>query len=96
MSAFKKIATPNVVNLTIANCQDCPFHRNVTTQYTGDSFDMVDEDTLCVHPVSAASRYAERAAYVDVRGRVVTGSNRPWQIRKESTVPAWCPLQVSK
>lgn len=64
------------VTLKLTNCQDCPHHKNVQSPYTGDSFDMVDEDTICTL----------------AQERIVTASNRPWEVRRNSTIPDWCPL----
>ena len=81
------------VTLKITNCQDCPHHKNHQSLPTGDSFDMCDEDTVCTHPDIIAKGYTNDGWGEKVKGRCITGSNRPWQIRKGcEPVPKWCPL----
>lgn len=69
------------VTLTIVNCLDCPFHKNVPSPPTGDSFDQADEDTICTK----------------AKNRKIAVANRfHSQMRKECVVPKWCPLAKRK
>ena len=82
---------PNkTVNLKIDNCQDCPHYRTITSEYTGDSFDMADEDSLCTHPKTVGRR-ACKGAHEAVWGRPIVVSER-WLKRTDTVVPKWCPL----
>jgi len=65
------------ITLEITNCQDCPNHKNVPSSSTGDSFDMIDQDTVCTL----------------ANNREITVANRPWEIRRNSEIPDWCPLK---
>jgi hypothetical protein len=78
---------PKTVALKIANCLDCPHHKKVTALYTGDSFDMIDEDVVCT-----LAKGQHRSQDGIIKGRCITGSNRPWQSRAQCAVPTWCPL----
>jgi hypothetical protein len=85
--------TPRTATLKLINCQDCPFHANVLSPYTGDSFDDgIDRDTICVHPLATPCERYGAGSGPSVDGRIITGSNRPWQMRENSDIPQWCPL----
>ena len=71
---------PKTVSLKISNCQDCPHHKDIPSPPTGDSFDMVDLDTICTLLGGPKG------------GKHITGSNRPWEVRRNCAVPDWCPL----
>jgi hypothetical protein len=79
----------------IANCLDCPFHKRITseyTEYTGDSFDMADEDVICT---KVKRKRPIRGAHETVSGRAIVVSER-WNLRKQCVVPDWCPLPKPK
>jgi hypothetical protein len=81
------MAKEKSVSLKITNCLDCPHHKKITSQYTGDSFDMADEDVIC----TLANGGPHRGAHETVKGRMIVGSER-WNLRKYTTVSTWCPL----
>jgi hypothetical protein len=37
-----------IVKLVISSCKDCPHCKIQSSPYTGDSFDMADDDWLCM------------------------------------------------
>lgn len=77
-----------VVTLKIDNCLDCPHHKIITSTYTGDSFDMMDEDVVCT-----LAKGSHRGQHETVKGRAVSVSERwPRRQREECVVPKWCPL----
>jgi hypothetical protein len=65
-----------VVTLKIKNCLDCPHHQVLPDPDPNDWFCDDDEKVVCNK----------------ANGRVVTCANRPYETRKSSVVPAWCPL----
>lgn len=76
------------VSLKIMNCLDCPHHKKVTSTYTGDSFDMSDEDVVCT-----LADGQHRSQDGIIKGRAVSLSERwPKRQREECAVPTWCPL----
>lgn len=81
---------PNTVTLKISNCLDCPHHK-IVPAVAFDSFDMVDEDVICLK-----SEGSHKSRYETHPHKAVTISNRPWQTRKECSVPVWCPLKKKK
>lgn len=78
--------------LPITGCKQCPHMKQITSPYTGDSFDAGDVDSICTHPqVSQGEEH--KGQYKSVFGRVLSVSDRPWQADKElATIPKWCPL----
>lgn len=74
--------------LKITNCLDCPHHKRITSAYTGDSFDMSDEDVICT---KVRNKRAIRGAHETVKGRAIVVSER-WDIRQQCTIPTWCPI----
>jgi hypothetical protein len=76
--------------LKINNCTDCPHMVCITSPYTGDSFDMADEDFICTHP-DTSLREQHRGAHGTVTGRYILVAER-WATRAMTKVPIWCPL----
>ncbi len=74
------------VSLKIDNCLDCPHSKKVTSCYTGDSFDMADQDVVCT--LAPGSHKSQDGV---IKGKAITVSER-WNLRKECVVPKWCPL----
>ena len=68
-----KVRTKKIV---ITGCIQCPHVKQVQSPFTGDSFDMIDEDAYCVK--------ANRMLAVSCRPWELT------KILK--TIPVWCPL----
>lgn len=79
----KKLRTKS---LKLTNCLDCPHHKRVTSTYTGDSFDMADEDVICT-----LAPGTHRSQNGNDKGRAIVVSER-WRLREQCTIPAWCPL----
>ncbi len=80
----------NIAVVKIDNCINCPHHKRITSAYTGDSFDMADEDSICVNPATSR-RSDQRGAHETVHGRMIYGSERWWK-KEYTAVPDWCPL----
>lgn len=78
--------------LKIDNCKQCPHMKKITSTYTGDSFDMSDEDAVCTHP---SLRGEIRGAHETLKGKVIWGSERWWK-PAHTVVPKWCPLLKRK
>jgi hypothetical protein len=74
----------NIKEITtkINNCLDCPFHKVLRDPDPHDWFCDDDEKTICTKVINPKTG----------QHKVVTSGNRPYQTRKESMVPDWCPL----
>jgi hypothetical protein len=72
------MAKTKTKKLVIMGCFWCPKCKREQSPYTGDSFDMVDEDAFCTGVTPR---------------RILTASSRPWTLEKElKGFPEWCPL----
>jgi hypothetical protein len=71
------------------NCHDCAFHKVVRDPEPDDWFNTDDEATLCTKtgPSGSKSQYGHEFPH-----RAITSADRPYQSRKYSTRPGWCPL----
>lgn len=73
------------------NCLDCPFHKVINDRDPDDWFNDDDEAVLCTKvnqkPDLKSKYVADRQEF-----KPVTTSCRPYQKRKESATPDWCPL----
>jgi len=77
--------------LKLTNCLQCPHHKQITSKYTDDSFDMVDVDTVCTLAKGKVS-----GAHETLKGRAISVSDRPWQAKANCDIPKWCPLLKEK
>lgn len=84
----------NKAVLPIENCMDCPNHVVVNDPDPHDWFNDDDEAVLC--KISPNVSNAERYAGGKFPHRPVSISIRPYNKRKECTVPDWCPLLEKK
>ena len=78
-------------------CVQCPFHERVADPDPDDWFDDDDEALLCIHPncpvddyTDLQREYYKKRGWIE-KGRVITSSERPFNINKEK-VPSYCPL----
>jgi hypothetical protein len=80
------------VSITITHCTDCKFHRVIPDPDPSDSFNYDDIAVICI--MSANPNYDPSSKYASDRqkNRVITYSCRPYNKKKESEVPLWCPL----
>lgn len=81
--------------IEITSCKQCPHLKQITSPYTGDSFDMMDVDSICTNPKLKRNKYhgSHKGQFEAVDGRALTVSDRPWQADKIlKTIPSWCPL----
>jgi hypothetical protein len=75
-----------------SNCLDCPFHKVIADPDPHDWFNDDDQAVVCRKvnndSIDLNSKYvADRQAF-----KTVTVSCRPYNLRKESNTPKWCPL----
>lgn len=75
-----------IKTIKIENCLDCPHSKKITSPYTGDSFDMSDEDLVCTLSPSQV-----KGQHETIKGKVIWPSERWWK-REHGTIPKWCPL----
>lgn len=66
------------VKLTIKNCLDCPYHEVKRDPDPDDWFNDDDEKVVC----NKTKR----------KNNEITVACRPYNLRKESEIPKWCPL----
>lgn len=63
--------------ITINNCIDCPFHKVLEDPDPNDWFNDDDVKVVCTKK----------------RNKNITTACRPYNLRKESEIPDWCPLE---
>ena len=73
--------TENNAMLLITNCIDCPFHKVL--------MDPDPDDWFCYDDVKVVCTKAEPR-------KEITVACKPYNIRKESAVPKWCPLKANQ
>lgn len=66
----------NTVHIMIKNCMDCPHHEVKADPDPSDWFNDDDQKIVCKKR----------------RGRAIATAVRPYNLRKESEIPDWCPL----
>jgi hypothetical protein len=76
------------------SCLDCPMHKIIADPDPEDWFCDDDMAVVCTKTPNddqnPSSKYAS-----DRQGfKEVTSSCRPYNLRKETEVPEWCPLNV--
>jgi hypothetical protein len=81
------IVTPAVkaTSREITSCVDCPHHRIERDPDPHDSFCSDDVKVRCDLSRVVSSGYYEKEPYVTV-------ACRPYNTRKETPIPDWCPL----
>lgn len=67
------------MNLKISNCIDCPFHEVRSDPDPDDWFCDDDTNVVCLKTRR--------------KPNVITSACRPYNVRKESDIPSWCPLK---
>lgn len=76
------------------NCLDCQFHKRVNDKDPDDWFNSDDEAVLCTKiPIPAKPNSRLRWEWHGFRA--VTTMARPYQTRRESETPQWCPLGLA-
>ena len=87
------MSKPNTVTirLKITNCLNCPHSKTITSQYTGDSFDMIDQDVVCM----MVKGQEHRGQHERVEGQPIVCGERH-NLRSYCGVPDWCPLLKRK
>lgn len=81
------------IELEIDNCLDCPKHIK---GYDPDPFDSFNyDDMYCACTLlpnekrdNLSLHYSDRQEF-----KIVTCGDRPYQLKKYSSVPDWCPLR---
>jgi hypothetical protein len=73
-------------------CLDCPFHKVIADPDPHDWFCDDDQAIICLKTKN--EEQDENASYVSNRSefKSVTNSCRPYNLKKETTIPEWCPL----
>jgi len=73
------------------NCIDCPFHKVIADPDPTDWFNDDDVAVVCTKvtkPIDKNSKYtADHQPF-----KHITVACRPYNIKKESDTPEWCPL----
>jgi hypothetical protein len=69
----------HTATLTINNCTECPHHKVLP--------DPDPDDWFCDDDVKVVCTLTERKA------NTITSACRPYNKKKESEVPEWCPLR---
>jgi len=85
----KTIATPT---LTISNCIDCPNHEVINDRDPSDWFCDDDVAVVCTKTRNPTQNTQSKHASDHSPYRAITVACRPYQKRKESEIPDWCPL----
>lgn len=70
-------------SIQIDNCMDCPHHHVQRDPDPDDWFCDDDVKVVCTKAIQKDGSYRE-----------VTSACRPYNTRKECSVPQWCPLNV--
>ena len=82
----------NVAIQKIENCLDCKHHALVPDPDPDDWFCDDDEAVLCKETPNPTRDVKSKWASDRQPFRAVTRSSRPYQTRRDSKVPDWCPL----
>lgn len=82
----------SIAILKISNCLDCPHHKVIDDGDPYDSF--CSDDMAVVCKLTPNNTLNLESVWVVDRNkfRGVSFSCRPYNLRKESSVPNWCPL----
>ena len=78
------------------NCTQCPHHSVIPDPDLDDWFNTDDVAVVCVKMKNEnqdvnSNHVANRQEF-----RLITAACRPYNTKKESEVPSWCPLEVIK
>lgn len=77
--------------MKFTHCIQCPHHSVINDSDPSDWFNDDDCAVVCTktkRPTNPESKYAaDRQPY-----KTVAVACRPYQLKKESKVPIWCPL----
>jgi len=73
------------------NCIDCPFHKVISDPDPTDWFNDDDVAVVCTKTPKKEDKNSKYAADHQPF-KPVTVACRPYNIRKESETPKWCPL----
>lgn len=74
------------------NCLDCAFHRVIPDPDPDDWFNDDDQAVVCTKMKNDSRDSKSRYAADRQEFRTVTISCRPYNLKKESSTPKWCPL----
>lgn len=80
-------------NTKPSNCTDCPFHYVINDPDPDDWFCDDDVAVVCAKTKNDkqdnASKYASSRQFF----KPITVSCRPYNVKKESATPEWCPIK---
>ena len=90
----------NIVTISyeIDNCIDCKFHKIIPDPDPNDSFCADDVAIICLHKRKESDEIKSDSIYAVDRQEYkhITVGCRPYNKRKESNIPDWCPLLNSE
>ena len=81
------------VNIKIDNCLDCPHCVTGMDPDPHDSFCMDDMYSACTKVKNDRQNTNSNHGADRQEHKIITCAARPYQLRKESKVPYWCPLR---
>jgi len=79
------------ITLEITNCLDCPNVVQNLDPDPDDSFNMDDMYSACKKLPNDRLDKRDRYEHGRQEYKIITCCARPYQLRKESEVPKWCP-----
>lgn len=74
------------------NCLDCPFHEVIPDPDPDDWFCDDDRAVVCKKSENPERDQSSRHASDHSPHRVILCAERPYNVRKYSGAPSWCPL----
>lgn len=84
------------VELNIECCLDCPNHES---GYDPDPYDSFNSDDMyCACKLLPNERLDKKSRYVSEQQpyKIVSSGDRPYQLKKYSVPPRWCPIRVKE
>lgn len=78
--------------IKITNCLDCKYHKVIADPDPNDWFNDDDEAIVCTKVKNDRQDTASKWVADRQEFKVVSGSCRPYNLRKEGDIPKWCPL----
>jgi hypothetical protein len=80
--------------LKITNCTECKYHKVIPDPDLTDSFNRDDVAVVCIKMQN--DDYDPKHKYIANRqkSKLITVACRPYHVKKESSIPDWCPLEL--
>lgn len=80
------------IEKTIENCLDCEFCKVIPDPDPFDSFCSDDEASVCTKLKNDKQDITSKWVADRQEFKIISPSCRPYNTRKESSIPDWCPL----